>query len=72
MNMLKIECSMCEEDCEFSEYDENTKRAICSCDTKLEMSLISKIKVDKKKLISNFKDIRNIGNFFCLNVIIYY
>ena len=27
------------------------------------MSLISKIKVDKKKLISNFKDIRNIGNF---------
>ena len=55
--------SICEEDCEFSEYDENTKRAICSCDTKLEMSLISKIKVDKKKLISNFKDIRNIGNF---------
>ena len=33
------------------------------CDTKLEMSLISKIKVDKKKLIENFKDIRNIGNF---------
>ena len=55
--------SICEEDCEFSEYDEDTKRAICSCDTKLEMSLISKIKVDKKKLISNFKDIRNIGNF---------
>ena len=31
--------------------------------TKLKLPLISEIKVDKKKLISNFKDIRNIGNF---------
>ena len=54
--------SICEEDCDFTGYDNITKRAKCSCKIKLELPLISEIKVDKNKLLSNFKDIRNIGN----------
>ena len=55
--------SICEENCDFTEYDNITKRAKCSCKAKLQLPLISEIKVDKNKLLSNFKDIRNIGNF---------
>ena len=39
---------------------------------KIELPLISEIKVDKQKLISNFKDIKNIANFKmlkCLNLL---
>ena len=53
----------CEEGCEFSEYDFIDKTAICSCYTKIYFPLISEIKVDKKKLYSNFKNIKNIANF---------
>ena len=55
--------SICEEDCEFSDYDIDTKRAICSCPIKMKLPLISEIKFDKEKLLSNFKNIKNIGNF---------
>ena len=55
--------SICEEDCDFTQYDSNTKKVKCSCFVKVNLPLISEIKFDKQKLISNFKDIRNIGNF---------
>ena len=61
--------SICEENCDFSDYDNNTKKATCSCFVKMTLPLISEIKFDKKKLLSNFKDIRNIGNFEMLNCI---
>ena len=61
--------SICEEDCDFTEYDNINKKAICSCFTKLKLPLISEIKVDKKKMFSNFKDIKNIANFKILNCI---
>ena len=61
--------SICEEDCDFSSYNEKSKKVICSCFTKLNMPLISDIKVDKNKLFSNFKDIRNVGNFKMLSCI---
>ena len=55
--------SLCEEDCDLIEYDINIKKAICSCYTKVQLPLISEIKFDKEKLISNFKNISNIANF---------
>ena len=55
--------TVCEEDCDFTDYDTNNKKAICSCFTKMKFPLISEIKVDKEKMFSNFKDIKNIGNF---------
>ena len=61
--------SICEEGCEFSEYDEITKTASCSCFTKIKLPLISEIKVDKERLISNFKDINNIANVKMLKCI---
>jgi hypothetical protein len=60
---------ICEDGCEFTGYDEISKKVICSCFTKLNLPLISEIKVDKEKLIMNFKDIRNIGNFEMLKCI---
>ena len=61
--------SVCEENCDFTEYNTESKKAICSCYTKIIFPLISEIKVDKEKLFSNFKDIRNIGNFKMLSCI---
>ena len=61
--------SVCEEDCEFSEYDEINKRAQCSCFTKIKLPLISEIKIDKDKLIANFAHIKNIGNFKMLKCV---
>ena len=55
--------SICEEGCDFTEYNSVTKKVKCSCFTKINLPLISEIKLDKQKLISNFKDIRNVGNF---------
>ena len=61
--------SICEEDCDFTQYDNETKKATCSCFTKVTLPLISEIKVDKTKLLDNFKDIRNIANFKMLTCI---
>ena len=69
----KNNLSVCEEDCEFEKYDNNIKKAVCSCYTKIKLPLISEIKVDKDKMISNFKNIKNIGNFKmlkCWNLLI--
>ena len=60
---------ICQEGCVFSEYDINEKRATCSCFTKIELPILSEIKIDKKKLLSNFKNIKNIANFKMLNCI---
>ena len=59
--------SLCEEDCELMDYDNNIKKAICSCFTKIKLPLISEIKVDTDRMISNFKDIKNIANIEMLN-----
>ena len=54
--------SVCEEDCVFSEYDPKIQKALCSCFTKIKLPLISEIKIDKDKMLSNFKNIKNIAN----------
>ena len=69
---IKNNMSICEEDCDFTKYDNETKKAICSCFTKVTLPLISEIKDDKIKLLDNFKDIRNIANFkmiSCINLL---
>ena len=66
---IKNNLSICEEDCNFNDYDNITKKAVCSCFTKIKLPMISEIKVNKEILFSNFKDIRNIGNFNMLKCI---
>ena len=64
--------SVCEEDCEFTEYDYKIKKALCSCYTKIKLPFISEINIDKDKMLSNFKNIKNIGNFKmlkCMNLL---
>ena len=69
IDFIKYKLSGCEEGCEFSEYDIINKIALCSCFTKIKLPILSEIKVDKKKLISNFKNIKNIGNYKILRCI---
>ena len=60
---------VCEEGCQFTEYDFIEERALCSCYTKIKLPLISEIKVDKGKLYSNFLNIKNIANIQVLKCI---
>ena len=66
---IKYNFTSCEEGCKFSEYDFINKAAVCSCFTKIKLAIFSEIKVDKKKLISNFKNIKNIANLKILRCI---
>ena len=61
--------SICEEDCDFTKYNSITKKVFCSCSVKENLKTISEIKINKQKLFSNFKDIRNIANFKMLSCI---
>ena len=61
--------SICDEDCQFSEYDYENKKAVCSCITKITLPLISQIQFNKEKLLNNFVDIHNIANIKVLKCI---
>ena len=54
--------SLCEDNCTFIDYDNNNKKAKCSCEVKTFFSFINEIKIDKNKLMKNFKDINTITN----------
>ena len=60
--------SLCEEGCEYIGYDPNNKQVECSCGVKLNMPLISEIKIDKNKLYK-FMDFKTIANFDFLKCI---
>ena len=55
--------AICQEECQFSKYNEIKKIAECSCKAKESSSFIDDISFNKKKLLKNFKDIKNILNF---------
>ena len=54
--------SLCEEDCDYSNYNSSTKKVSCQCFIKIELPIISEIKISKDKLRKNFVDIKNIVN----------
>ena len=54
--------TVCQEDCQFTHYDYTTKKAKCSCDIKEFPKSFEAMKIDKNKLLSNFKNIKNIAN----------
>ena len=55
--------TVCQEDCEFSEYDKENNKVKCICNIEESSSSIANIKINKAKLFENFKDIKNIVNF---------
>ena len=54
--------TLCEEDCELKGYDEETKKALCSCQIKIKLPFISEINIDKNRLYNSFANIKNIAN----------
>ena len=55
--------SLCEENCDLKDYDDETKKAVCSCLIKIKLPLISEISIDKNRLKESFSNITNIANF---------
>ena len=55
--------TICQDDCDFSEYNYTTKKAICSCDAKGSSISFADIKINKDKLFKNLKDIKTFINF---------
>ena len=64
--------TLCEENCDFTGYDSNTKKALCSCQIKIKLPLISEIRIDKNRFFdsfTNFKNIANMNVLKCYNVL---
>ena len=55
--------TLCEENCDLSKYNHETSKAICSCNIKLNIPLVSDINIDKNKFFESFTDINNIINY---------
>ena len=53
---------ICEDGCDFTLYNYETKKAVCSCEIKNEIPLMINIQIDKKSLLKSFVDINNIAN----------
>ena len=54
---------ICQEDCDFSEYDYKQFIAKCSCKVKECAQSFADMKINKLKLLDNFKNIKNFLNF---------
>ena len=55
--------TVCQDECDFLEYDYNTNKANCSCKVKESSSSFADMNINKTKLYENFINIKNIGNF---------
>ena len=53
---------VCQEDCDFSEYDTNTQKATCSCQVKESSTSFADMTINTTKLYENFADFKNIVN----------
>ena len=58
---------VCEDDCDFSEYDYNIRKVKCSCPVKESSLSFADIKIDKSKLLKNFVDFKNFANIKMLS-----
>ena len=56
--------ALCEENCDFIEYDIKTKKAICQCKVKSTFTSILDFSFDKDKLINNIIKIQNNINIY--------
>ena len=61
--------TVCQDDCDFSQYNYTTQKVTCSCNVKDSSLTFTNIYIDKSKLLKNFIDIKNIAN---LNFLICY
>ena len=61
--------AVCQDDCDFVSYNYTTKKAKCSCKAKKSSSSFADMKIDKNKLLDNFKNLKNIANFKLLKCV---
>ena len=54
--------SLCEADCQLSEYNSNNKKVICKCNIKTKFHLISNIYLDPDLLLNKFTDFKSNTN----------
>ena len=54
--------AVCQDECDFADYNYAIKKANCSCKVKESSKSFALMKIDKQKLLANFKDIKNIAN----------
>ena len=59
----------CQDGCDFADYNHTLKKAKCSCNAKESSSSFKDMKIDKNKLLDNFKDIKNIANIKLLKCV---
>ena len=67
-NFVDNNLTVCEEDCDFKDYNYTIERVVCFC--KVKTNPIMKIKdivIDKNKLFNSFTDFKNIANIKVLN-----
>ena len=78
---------ICQEGCDFTDYDYNNKKAQCSCDVKDSSNNYADMKIDKEKiknianinilkcyksLFSQNGIIRNIGSYIIISIILFH
>ena len=51
--------SLCESNCEYTGYKNTTKKAVCNCKVKKNITLSSEIIIDNQDILNKFFDIRN-------------
>ena len=68
---MKNNMSLCENKCKFQEYNYKSKRALCECEVKINLPLISEIIINKDKLIDNFIDLKKSSNIYILKCLYY-
>ena len=54
--------SLCENNCNYKGYNNNTKKVSCECGVKINFPLVSEIEINKDKLLKNFRDVKNTIN----------
>ena len=60
---------VCQDGCDFLDYDTSTQKAKCSCDVEESSSSFELININKSKLYENFMNINNIAN---INLLVCY
>ena len=55
--------SLCEVNCEYDGYNNETKKVKCECQIKSKKLLSNELVINKNGLLNNFIDIKNITNF---------
>jgi hypothetical protein len=54
--------SLCEKNCNYKGYNNETKKVSCECNIKVKFPLLSEIEINKEQLLNNFTDVQNIIN----------